>query len=863
MPATHKPHDPANASPWFEDLVILLTLVAFAVAQTVYDLITANPDLLAARRVTNAQLLAIVGFYGLLPAAVLGTLWVLCRRLSPLLHRAVFCLLIFGFSLALGWQIRHTYLGEGEGLSRSPWWWLIPAIVLAFLAWRKERGFRSFLTALSPAVLIFPALFLYHTWRSPIAPPPLVASVEASSQPVPKVTPNGTPVFVLVFDELALHVLLDADGKIDAQRYPTFAKLSGESHWFRNATSNSSKTITAIAAIATGNMPSSGNSNHTHYPNTMFSLLAPFYDIYIEEVGYTNFCDSEAFYCLNDATGDGTRGLLRDLGYLLASRVVPAKIDVGLPDTSHTWGPFQSAEDWTQAALARCRRVLRAVDALPADHLLFFAHLILPHSPYALTPDGKTYAVGPYALDEGMDTATLDSLLERYRMQVRYVDHYLGEFLERLKQRGLYDPALLIVTADHGVSWKPQAAGRTLRQVNGDLMLPVPLFVKLPFEKEPVYSERDVQHIDLVPTIADVLETPLPFAVKGRSVFAKQVNPRLKVAYGDGMERFEFDDRLGMRHVEAHAQAAPFVGESFNRFRVVEENAIRGKLEAMQITPPGTPDFAAALPVQISGWALRLDPGVATIQASPQVFRSGKQSLAFQGGAGGARQMLSGLTPGNRYQASAWVRAAAAGGQATLVVSRPGVEILKTAAIAPTAKEFRNVELEFTAPVDGQAMIDLQSGDGPGAVYWDDVSVSGLSSGPAGDADTDSPAQIVANGGFEEQPLGPGWAVHGEGAPPPPEQPIEVVVTLNGEIVAATRPGAERWDVAGQLLSPGHHYLRCGWSVSIPIGPVREGENPLQAYAVIDPEKRLAVRLDSGWPRILVKRGNLLDRKMP
>jgi hypothetical protein len=90
-----------------------------------------------------------------------------------------------------------------------------------------------------------------------------------------------------------------------------------------------------------------------------------------------------------------------------------------------------------------------------------------------------------------------------------------------------------------------------------------------------------------------------------------------------------------------------------------------------------------------------------------------------------------------------------------------------------------------------------------------------------------------------------------------------VAVTLNGEIVAAARPGAERWDVAGELVTPSARYLRCGWSVSLPVERMREGENPVEAYLVLDAARRIAVRLDSGWPRILIKHGNMLDRKSP
>jgi hypothetical protein len=69
--------------------------------------------------------------------------------------------------------------------------------------------------------------------------------------------------------------------------------------------------------------------------------------------------------------------------------------------------------------------------------------------------------------------------------------------------------------------------------------------------------------------------------------------------------------------------------------------------------------------------------------------------------------------------------------------------------------------------------------------------------------------------------------------------------------------------VATRLLSPQHRYLRCGWSVSIAAESLREGENPLEAYAVVDPVRRIAVRLDSGHPRALIKDGDSIERKAP
>ena len=869
--------------PWFQDLVILLTLFAFAVGQTVFDILVSNPDLLVARRVSNAQLLAVVAAFGLLPAIAISALWTLCHRLSPILHRAAFGVLVFLFSLAVFWQVHNTYFGEAPDALQKPWLWAIPSAALGWWAWRGERGFRSLLLALSPAIVIFPALFLFRAWRQPAAPPPIEASAQAK---MASVSPNGTPVFLLVFDELGLHVLLNEEGGIDAERYPNFARLAAASHWFRNATSNSPKTITSIASIVTGNLPQATDSTHAYYPNTIFSLLAASYDIYIEEVGYTGFCDSEAFYCLNDATGDGTAGLLRDLGYLLADRVIPERLNVGLPDTSHTWGPFESAEDWTQAALARSRRVLHALDALGNDRFLFFAHLILPHSPYTLTPEGETYALGPYALDEGQDPATLASLVERYRMQVRFVDRYLGQFLERLKQRGLYDPALLIVTGDHGVSWKPEAPGRRLREENAELMLSVPLLVKLPFQNEGFYSEKDAQHIDLAPTIAEVLEAPLPFPAAGRSILAEEAGRRPKVAFGDDMERFEFEDRLALRPVETRGQNSALIGTPIDAFAVIEDESVRGKLEVVQIAPAQTPDFAAALPIAASGWAVQLDAEATLLEIRAGISHEGERSLAFQGVEGGASHTLEGLTPGSRYRAHALVRAEEGlGGSASLRVHAPGGDFLEVAGIELSG-EFQRVALDFLAPQAGPALLALHYQGPAETVYWDDVSVRRApadATTPNANAEPDAesiegepetgemppearlgaPAkgEMIANGGFEEALASP-WSAYGKAAATA-FRSLEVAVTLNGTIIAATRPGAERWDVAGQLLSPNAGYLRCGWSVSIAAGALSEGENRLDAYLVLDPVKRVAVRLDSGWPRILVKRGDAIDRILP
>jgi hypothetical protein len=94
----------------------------------------------------------------------------------------------------------------------------------------------------------------------------------------------------------------------------------------------------------------------------------------------------------------------------------------------------------------------------------------------------------------------------------------------RLKASGLYDASLIVIAADHGRSFLP---GQRLRAVAppashqaASQVLQVPLFVKLPGQKEGRRSERMVHTVDIVPTIADVLKSALPWKSDGTSMIA-------------------------------------------------------------------------------------------------------------------------------------------------------------------------------------------------------------------------------------------------------------------------------------------------------------------------------------------------------
>ena len=149
---------------------------------------------------------------------------------------------------------------------------------------------------------------------------------------------------------------------------------------------------------------------------------------------------------------------------------------------------------------------------------------MLPHSPWRFLPSGRQYAdalgIDGIADDRwGDDDWLVEQGWQRHLLQVGLVDRLLGQLIDRLERDGLYDRSLVIVTADHGVSFHPGDRRRGVTPTNIGDIANVPLFVKRPGQTDGEIVDRHVRTTDIVPTIADVLGQPLPYEADGVSLF--------------------------------------------------------------------------------------------------------------------------------------------------------------------------------------------------------------------------------------------------------------------------------------------------------------------------------------------------------
>ena len=122
--------------------------------------------------------------------------------------------------------------------------------------------------------------------------------------------------------------------------------------------------------------------------------------------------------------------------------------------------------------------------------------------------DPKDVEVHPFL----PDTPVCREELAQYYRSVSRVDQGLGRLVEVLKEAGVYDDTLILVTSDHGIAFP---GGKTTLYDGG---MKIPMVVRNPRQKHRGVCNALVSLVDLTPTLLDYAgATPQGYAFHGRS----------------------------------------------------------------------------------------------------------------------------------------------------------------------------------------------------------------------------------------------------------------------------------------------------------------------------------------------------------
>jgi len=549
------------------DALHIFVLFGFALAQPLFSVLSRHPEFFVARQSRPTDIASLV----VILCAVIPLFIVLAEIISGFFGRHIrkgfhgFIVAALISVIALHGLKKITDF-QGPVL-------LTGAAVFGLLftvSYTRFRPVRSFITFLSPALIIFPALFLFNDKISRI--------VFTENNPITLHNAESTvnPVVMIVFDEFPTTSLMDENRQIDPVRYPNFSELGEKSYWFRNYTTVGERTVIAVPALLSGMYPQQGNLPPgqsrlpiaAEYPHTLFTLLGGSYDVHAVEAD-TMLCPEALCKTPGDVQDFEARMrfLFYDLSIVYLHIVLTSDMVSWLPPVTLTWKDFlhkTSAPANTKEFLddvssrkksqgkTHARMFEEFVESITVSDRpkLYFFNSELPHVPYEYLPSGKEYSIGGLAMP-GLDIETdkwsdnewlVAQAYQRHLLQVGFVDTLLGKLLDRLKGLDLYERSLIIITADHGVSFWPEKIRRLAYRDQPMDILPVPLFIKVPFQKEGVISDRNVESVDVMPTLADILNISLPWQADGHSAMDQSIPERTeKIIYNYLHEKILFD----------------------------------------------------------------------------------------------------------------------------------------------------------------------------------------------------------------------------------------------------------------------------------------------------------------------------------
>ena len=211
------------------------------------------------------------------------------------------------------------------------------------------------------------------------------------------------------------------------------------------------------------------------------------------------------------------------------------------------WGFQQGFDSFDQAAIGEpdAESSVQVTDAALAflrdvgDQPYFlFVHYFDPHFAY-LDHDGFGFSE-PSAyqgrIRSGMPIRKLrklipslqaddwSELLRLYDLEIAHTDQQLGRLVAGMKELGLYDHSLLVITADHGEEFGDHGRwGHTVRLY--DEVVRVPLIVRYPGEA-PAKVAQPVALVDVMPTLLAALDLPAPSGMVGTDLRAASPQPR-------------------------------------------------------------------------------------------------------------------------------------------------------------------------------------------------------------------------------------------------------------------------------------------------------------------------------------------------
>jgi arylsulfatase A-like enzyme len=321
---------------------------------------------------------------------------------------------------------------------------------------------------------------------------------------------------------------------------PNIDAFARDAMLFERSYAHASTTRPSVASMLTGFYPHEckvlGNSDNLPY------LLTTIPD-YLREKGYTTLAVSSNFVL---GPGSGF-----DQGFdVFDNRLDQMELVRPVPE--------RTADRTTDAAM-------NLIDGNRKNRFFLWVHYQDPHGPY--TPPApfdsrfRDAAAAPETLAFNKDLSGKGGIPHyqrignnadawfyraRYDGEIGFLDTHLGRLLTALKDAGLYDNCLVVLTADHGEGMGEQDYYFAHGEYLYESVIAVPLIVR--WGPERTGRRQDlVGLVDVLPTILVAAGVKGDSALRGRNLLADELKP-LQI-FSEMEDKFSLiEDRLKLIH---------------------------------------------------------------------------------------------------------------------------------------------------------------------------------------------------------------------------------------------------------------------------------------------------------------------------
>jgi arylsulfatase A-like enzyme len=313
-----------------------------------------------------------------------------------------------------------------------------------------------------------------------IEPPPPVPPVFA---PVPASVPKDFDVVLVTIDTLRADHL--SSYGYERRTSPNLDAIAAQGTRFEHGWAHAPSTRYSMPAIMTGRLPLDVPYDNSAggWPGIASSATT------IAEIlgaqGFTNGAITSYHYFSGHGFEQGfPAGAFDNSNARLHSD--------GNDGPAHSHG--SSARENTDKAIA-------FVDAHAQQRFFLWVHYYDPHYDYMAHAEAPRWG---------------DSDLDRYDQEIFYTDLHLGRLVADLKARGVWDKTVIVVTGDHGEGFGEHGVFEHGYHLYA-AQTKVPLIIRVP-GLPPRVSETPAGHVDILPTLANLVGAPATAEMMGHSL---------------------------------------------------------------------------------------------------------------------------------------------------------------------------------------------------------------------------------------------------------------------------------------------------------------------------------------------------------